>query len=207
MLSNANILAAAIAALLLFLPVTTATAIDGIDEHLTNLYTTAYCQVLIGTDSAAALYDPGNGEDPFCTCLDPSEGASFFVCPGDVTAACLSTTTFSAEHVVYSDTCTTCANSDVCENYVTTDLEFDSACDSDSVLYVSLGLSCDCKPLADLATYEAADYEVCKAPAHGYASCSSTETVSGNDADDGEAYCSFGCDSGYQVSTDGTSCV
>lgn len=72
MLSNANILAAAIAALLLFLPVTTATAIDGIDEHLTNLYTTAYCQVLIGTDSAAALYDPGNGEDPFCTCLDVS---------------------------------------------------------------------------------------------------------------------------------------
>lgn len=89
---------------------------------------------------------------------------------------------------------------------MTTDLEFDSACDSDSVLYVSLGLSCDCKPLAvsfgfhvpqssvlgermterlrfsltctqDLATYEAADYEVCKAPAHGYASCSSTEFV------------------------------
>lgn len=208
------------ALLLLSLPVSIATPLDSVDEFYSMLYTTAYCQAGGDLGSVAGvMISPTTGR-PFCDCVDVPglDGGlnSDAVCGGgSLTSACLHTglSSDTGGTWTYNTTCTSCEDTKSCENYVYTDLEFDSACSAGQVLFLGglgAGSFCGCDTPADLALPDATESVVCPTPEHSYAVCYSSETDDGLSMDNSDivvASCSFTCLPGYQASTDGESCV
>lgn len=177
---------------------------SSITQIISTLYTTAHC---IQSNQFSGIYSEDGVE--VCGCVSEDEATDICV---DVTSACLSTETdYFGQPSTYTASCTTC-DVDTCQNSVQTTVQYDSECESGTVLYIAgtatspFCVGCDTPD--NIAYY---GQVACAPVENSYATCTTSVTTYDQSiygADQSlAASCSFVCVTGYQSSVDGTSCV